>query len=90
MKGKLHTFRFLTVVYTCSIPRVNMKYSAARSYACQGGSMLRNLSPGTAGRMSQKLPIYVAQSNISSDGMIWEKKLRNLSKNQIQKMRTSN
>lgn len=74
MKGKLHTFRFLTVVYTCSIPRVNMKYSAARSYACQGGSMLRNLSPGTAGRMSQKLPIYVAQSNISSDGMIWGKK----------------
>lgn len=26
-----HTFKFLTVVYTCSTPNVKVKYSAARS-----------------------------------------------------------
>lgn len=51
------TLRFFTVVYTFSIPWVNMKYSEARSYACQGGSMLRNLSPETAGTISHKAVI---------------------------------
>lgn len=49
-----NTFRFLTVVYTCSIPHVKIKYSQALSYACQGGSMLRNLSPTSAGTVSHK------------------------------------
>lgn len=53
-----NTFKFGTVVYTCSIPCVNMKYSLARSYACQDGSMLRNLSPGSAGTISHKFFIY--------------------------------
>jgi len=35
-----------------------MKYSQALSYACQGGSMLRNLSPASAGTMSHKFFIW--------------------------------
>lgn len=57
-RKKYNTFKFFTVVYTCSDPQLNKKYSQARSYACQGGSMLRNLSPGTPGTMSDKFPIY--------------------------------
>lgn len=53
-REKNDTFRNLTDVYTCLIPWVNVKYSQERSYACQGGSMLRNISPGTAGTMSPK------------------------------------
>jgi hypothetical protein len=48
-----NTFKFLTVVYTWSTPREKMKYSQALSYACQGGSILRNLSPTSAGTMSE-------------------------------------
>lgn len=73
-------------MYTCSIPWVNMKYSQARSYACQGGSMLRNRSPGTAGTMSHKLLIYVTQSSILSE-VQFGRELRNLSKNWVQRMR---
>lgn len=53
-RTKDNTFKYLTDVYTCLIPWVNVKYSQERSYACQGGSMLRNISPGTAGTMSPK------------------------------------
>ena len=53
-----NTFKFLMVVYTCSIPRVNMKYSQALSYVCQVGSMLRNLSPALAGPRTPKFPIW--------------------------------
>lgn len=58
LQNKNGTFRNLTDVYTCLIPWVNVKYSQERSYACQGGSMLRNISPGTAGTMSPKLFIW--------------------------------
>ena len=53
--NKKNTFKYFTIVYTCLTPRVKLKYSQACSYACQGGSMLRNLSIGSVGTMSYKL-----------------------------------
>ena len=41
-----------------TISKAHIKYSQARSYACQGGSMLKNLSPGPAGTISHKLLTY--------------------------------